>query len=764
MSHAKQGNPQRCLAWFEKRPLFAVVLVVVLGILCVAWSPWLGYSVALVAALIAGLGFHWRAGVGVLLVSGLAVTVYLQREGLSAEARAALPGLPETELGGVVLEDARGSERFWVAPVKWTDDGPWRGQRVWWQGKGVPPIQGTQIRARGRFAAFAVVRNPGEFDQGLWLKRMGMVALFHPGVGTTERFTPGWAESWAGIRRGFRERLTIGLDRNSTEAQLIRAVVIGERPSNADDLVEAFRFSGTLHAFSVSGLHVAMVATMVWFILGWIGVPRRWAALGVLPLIFGYAWLTGADPPAVRAAWMAAVFITAFGLRRKPDLLNTLGFVLLVVLLWDGRILFQPGVQLSYGVIAVMAIGTPWVARWFSWIEAPELHLPDRQMSWFQRLSLRSRRWLAQSLSVSVAAGIGTTPLTLFHFGLLTPISVLAGLVLVPLIFLLLLVGLASVVLSPAGETVSRMMNQSNAWIARGCVLVAEGFAAIPGGHFQLGKIKQPMLLVYDLDRGDQAACFADTDGSEVMLDCGGRRSFQYQVFPSLRSMQLQPDSVVFSHPDGGHLGGGPVVWDLLPLRQALMPVRAARSEAYRSWIEEAPKAGIRLHHADEVKSLPMPDGAVLEWLHVPDPDEVNGLADNRVLVARLHWRGWKLLWTSDAGMRIEQAMLDAGIDLTADVIIAGKHRSDLSLSDPFVRAVNPQVVVIGNDAYPAGERVDEQLISYWAGQGVQWVDQSQSGAATFTVDDAGDLCIRGHVDGRQWKVKAAEPPVPSDQ
>lgn len=755
MSLTKQGNSTHRLVWFERRPLFAVVLVVVLGILTAAWSPWLGYGVVLAAALVAGAGFHWRAGLGVLLVAGCAVTVYVQRECSSDEARAALPGLPETELGGVVLEDARGSERFWVAPVKWTDDGPWRGQRVWWQGKGEPPIQGTQIRARGRFTAFPVARNPGEFDQGLWLKRMGMVALFQPGVGKVERFTPRWAESWAGIRHGFRERLTIGLDPNSTEAQLIRAVVIGERPSDADDLVEAFRFSGTLHAFSVSGLHVAMVATMAWFVFGWIGVPRRWAALGVLPLIFGYAWLTGADPPAVRAAWMAAVFIAAFGLRRKPDLLNTLGAVLLVVLLWDGRILFQPGVQLSYGVIAVMAIGTPWVARWFAWIEVPELHLPDREMTWIQRLSLRSRRWLAQSLSVSVTAGIGTTPLTLFHFGLLTPISVLAGLVIVPIIFLLLVVGLVSVVLSPAGETVSRVLNQSNAWIARGCVVVAEGFAAVPWGHFQLGKIQQPMLLVYDLDRGDRAACFADTDGSAVIFDCGGRRSFQYQVFPSLRSMQLEPDSVVLSHPDGGHLGGGLAVWDMLPLRQALMPVRAARSDAYRSWIEDAPKAGVKLHHPDEVKSLPMPDGAVLEWLHVPDSHAMNALADNRVLVSRLHWRGWKLLWTSDAGMRIEQAMLDAGIDLSADVIIAGKHRSDLSLSDAFLRAVNPRVVVIANDDYPAGEQVDEQLISYWSGQGIQWMDQSQSGAATITVDDAGDLCIKGYVDGRQCKLKA---------
>ena len=112
---------------------------------------------------------------------------------------------------------------------------------------------------------------------------------------------------------------------------VIRAVVIGEQPPDADDLVAAFRNSGTLHAFSVSGLHVAMVGSIGWLLLRdspeCRGGGRCWC---LLPLIFGYSWLTGNSPPAVRSAWMAAVFLGAFVFRRRPDLLNALGAVLLV--------------------------------------------------------------------------------------------------------------------------------------------------------------------------------------------------------------------------------------------------------------------------------------------------------------------------------------------------------------------------------------------------------------------------------------------------
>ena len=76
------------------------------------------------------------------------------------------------------------------------------------------------------------------------------------------------------------------------------------------------------------------------------------------------------------------------------------------------------------------------------------------------------------------------------------------------------------------------------------------------------------------------------------------------------------------------------------------------------------PQAGIRMRQAVAGDSLPFPDGARLEILHAPDPLAHNALADERVAVFRLHWRGWKILFTSDAGMGTELKMLDAGKDL----------------------------------------------------------------------------------------------------
>ena len=577
----------------RRHPLFIAALVTA-GCVAMAdrhpgWGLLAGGLGGAAGALVAG----WRSGVAWLLCGWIAVGVFAWRDGARKAAERDLTGAPGGWMQARVLKDAQGAGRGWTAPARLLA-GRRAGAVVWWQGLGEAPVAGAVVTARGNFDPLPEPRNPGEFDRAAWLRRLGVAAVFQAKWAETLE-TGRWAALGATIRHGFRERVTAGLAEDSQEANVIRAVVIGEQPPDADALIAAFRNSGTLHVFSVSGLHVAMVGTIGWVLLSWMGVPRRWAVLALLPLVFGYSWITGNSAPAVRSAWMAAVFLGAFGFRRQPDLLNALGAVLLAAMLWDGRLLFQPGVQLSYGVVAAIAVGTSWTARTFAWLAVPEPYLPPHLMSRWQSGWLRLRRYVAQSLGVSLAAGVGSAPLTAYHFGLVTPVSVLANLVLVPLVFVLLVAGLAAVALSPIAPALARGVNRLNGRVANASVASAAWFAAIPGGHLHAGRETRPMLLVYDLDHGAGAGCFGAGAGGAVLMDCGSRQSFRRCVMPSLRQLGIEPDAVVLSHPDGGHLGGASAVWQAFPIRQALMPVRLARSPAFRDWMEQGPTAGIQL-------------------------------------------------------------------------------------------------------------------------------------------------------------------------
>ena len=735
----------RAAVFYGRHPLFITALV---AAACVALADHGIYSGILAGAAFCLAGYFlkgWRHGLAWLFCGWLAVAGYVWRTDFRNSAERALIGSAGGEMRGKVLADGKG-DRFWVAPVRLLG-GPHAGAKVWWQGRGVVPVAGALVTARGNFGPLPLPRNPGEFDQAAWLRSQGVAAVFLASRADGEVETGSLARFAAKIRRSFRMAVTAGLEDDSQQARVIRAIVIGEQPQDSDVLIAAFRNSGTLHAFSVSGLHVAMVGSIGWLILSFLGVPRRWAVLALLPLIFGYSWLTGNSAPAVRSAWMAAVFLGAFVFRRRPDLLNALGAVLLAAMLWDGRLLFQPGVQLSYGVVAAIAAGTAWTSRAFSWMAKPELYLPLALMNRWQTGWLNFRRKLAQSLGVSLAAGIGSTPLTAFHFGLVTPISIFAGIVLIPLVYVLLCAALLSVALFPVAPRLSRWVTRANAMVADGCVATAKGFSAVPGGHFQFRRNNRPYLLVYDLEYGAGAACFSGGNDGAVLLDCADPYSFKRRVAPSLQRLGVTPDSVVLSHPDGGHLGGGAAVWEAFPIKQVLLPVERSRSPGFRSWANAAPQAGIKILQAAKFSSLPLPDGARLEILQAPDPHAQNAMADERVAIFRLHWRGWKLLFTSDAGMAAEMELLDAHRDISADLIIAGHHRGDLSLCDRFLDAVNPQAILASNSPFPIEERLDPRRSTYWRSRGINVIDQAKSGGVTVSIDDSGLLRLEGFAD-----------------
>lgn len=647
---------------------------------------------------------------------------------------------------GIAARDAEGDDRSWRVRVK-LDSGPGAGASVWWQGHGEVPVAGAEVRGKGWFRALPEPRNPGEFDEGNHLRRQGIAAVFEATGSLAEVETGEWAAWSARVRHGFRTGVTAGLDAESPAAKTIRAVVIGEYPQDGDELVAAFRNSGTLHIFSVSGMHVAMVASIGWLALRRMGVSRRPAVAVLLVLVFGYTWITGNSPPAVRSAWMAGVFMGAFVWRRRPDLLSSLGGVLLAAMLWDGNLLFQPGVQLSYGVVAAIAIGTGWFHRWFAWMEAPDPFLPRDLMTPWQLRRLESRRWLARGLAASMAAFAGSTPLTVWHFGLLTPISVLATILLAPLVYLLLGAALLAAAIHPFSPSVAGWVNRGNAWVARGCNGVAAGCASLPGANFNLRHHREPMLIVYDLDYGAGAAAIAPGDGSAVLLDCGDRFSFKSRVAPSLRKLGITPDAVVLSHPDGLHLGGAAQVWAAFPtIRQALLPVERSLSKTYQEWCRDAPAAGIRVHQASNTRAVPLSDDATLEVLFSPDQARFTRLADDRVAVYRLHWRGWRILFMSDAGTLTEKALMDSGRDLSADVIVAGRHDRDRSLGDGFVRRVGPSAIIASNEPFPPEERLDPAQAAYWRSLGIAVFDQAATGGVTLRPTKEG-LEIQGFAD-----------------
>jgi ComEC/Rec2-related protein len=743
--------------FWVNRPLFVIAVAIVAVVSLESMQTGFGWISAIGFSLLCGWLIRWQMAVVIFVLSAaILVNAHFrfihQRDGEAWLARQA-PQRVEARL----LEDAKGTQEKKGAMGRWHAIAKIQrfGEpaiKVQWLGAGTPPPAGTKLLSYGVFETFEPERNPGLPNRMELMRAEGIVGTFRASEMREQRWTSPISNIKADFKASFHQSIIAGLDPESTAAKVILAVVIGEKSPDSLGLIRAFFESGTLHVFSVSGLHVTMVGGMFWGLLSILRCPRRWAIPVIIISMFGYVWLTGSAPAALRAAWMSAVFLGAFMLRRRPDLLNTLGSVLLFAMLWNPGIIRFPGVQLSYGVVAAIGLGTALARRCFEWIAEKEELLPESELSWLQRKWLKFRESLANSFAVSLAASIGSSPLSMFHFGVITPVSIFATVFLVFQVFILLVVALTSALVYPVWPGGSEFLNRNNAIVADVCAWTAGAFAKIPGAWASVNSPSQDTLIIYDLGYGADAACFASTQGNAVMIDTGGKFSLQGTIGMSLNQLGMRPDSVILTHADSGHVAPPQLLQEMFPIRQVVTGMPLAKNSVAADWQAQATKIRLITPHRGSIMELG--NGARAEVLLSPHDQAVGTVADDRCLVFMIHWNGWKLLWLSDAGRLSEQVLLESGIDLKADLIVAGLHQSDFSLTKDFIDAVAPQTIIVPR---LAGSKMDIPRLEQMERLGknsIHITDRQQTGGLTLTIDEKGQLVIDGYLDKSSFTLK----------
>ncbi|MCH2332052.1 MAG: hypothetical protein MK312_11040 [Roseibacillus sp.] len=105
-------------------------------------------------------------------------------------------------------------------------------------------------------------------------------------------------------------------------------------------------------------------------------------------------------------------------------------------------------------------------------------------------------------------------------------------------------------------------------------------------------------------------------------------------------------------------------------------------------------------------------------------------------MVMRLHWKGWRILFTGDAGFDTEQEILGSGIDPSCDLWVMGRQRSDHTGTMEFLEVVDPRVIIAEEDRYPAAERVPERWAETVAQSGIELWRQGETGAVIITVSE----------------------------
>lgn len=666
-----------------------------------------------------------------------------------------------------------------------------------WVNDSVTDLQrGDEIQAYCRLAKIAPATNPGQFDRARHLARSGIAVVANvPSRDSISLLRTNGRGRLARLANSLRTGAALRLlDERTDDHQqgLLAALLLGDRGKISADTYNAFEKTGLLHIISLSGLHLGIVAAMVWTLGRLLGLLKPTRALLCVLATIVFLIIVPPRAPTLRASIIVFTFCAAMIFRRRPHPINTLSLAAIILLMLRPGDIFSAGWQLSFACVTAITLFSSDIHH-FLFTRLTGLAAYTSTMPWLAKAVLS---YAASMFSIGLAASVAGAPITAFHFNTVNFATAFWTVLAFPLVAVLLTVGYLKIILSifwpslaiflgyavNAAATALQYLVEfaANAapgqiivaalplWVVLGCVGLilfvkfvyfrqpyvkgACCFAVVIviAGHVGVGRFAtDSQLRLHCLDVGHGQAIVVEMPaGTRLLFDAGslhkndvGRRI----VVPFLRHRGIgRLEAAVLSHDDIDHINALPEIAQ----STALNAVYA--SDAFLNQIGNTATAAFLARclarQRLEIESLDTMETAIyagrcaaleIVW---PDAQAVMdpSLSENdKSVVTLLEYAGTSILLCSDIDRYAQRRLMEILPDKRIDIMVLPHHGSTATLEEAFVNHFDPEILI------SSGSRASvEAGRMYLPGQHQRHYHTAVHGAITVTVDSAGQTSV----------------------
>ncbi len=600
---------------------------------------------------------------------------------------------------------------------------------------GDSPAYGDRVSIQGEASNIPPPRNPGQFNYAAYMNRLGIYSEISMLDATSgEVLNSGHGNPVVALalktRHWVQQKILLDLENSPDIGGLIQGLTLGLKSETPEETRELFQRTGTLHLFVVNGLHIGMFMAIAFLLVRLCGAGRVPAILIVIPLVCFYALLTGSSTGSMRATIMAVILLTGMLVDGRRVMLNNLAAAGLVILACNTKELFMPGCQFSMGVVFTIILLAGPLQRFFSKFGKPDAFLPKSLWSPFQKATQHSKHHISKLLAVSTAASLGSLPFAAGYFNLVTPSSVLANMVVVPMAYLILCTGILSALIGIFSNMHSICLNNIKLLLAHAILWTVHLFAQIPYGHLYVEvpdfKTKPPCEITV-LDLGGASAIHLRTAYQDWLIDCGNKVPYETIVLPYLHSRGVNRlDGFILSHGSAKFNGAAiSVETDFQPKLSAdsLLDDRSPSRREFHQWLKEHGITRTTYQSSDLLEI----HATKITILYPPKNSNAR-LADDKALVLRLDRYGCSVLFVSSSGAVAERWLLDNKRDmLRADILVTNTHDTDTSETPGFIEAVQPGAVI-------ASTEIDGAWARDITARGIKLFRQEQAGGVNISL------------------------------
>ncbi|HEX7652392.1 MAG TPA: ComEC/Rec2 family competence protein, partial [Verrucomicrobiae bacterium] len=547
--------------------------------------------------------------------------------------------------------------------------------------------------------------------------------------------------------------LAQGLPAEDETVKLLWAMTLGWRAAFTPEISEPFLQAGTLHLFAIDGLRIALLSGILITLFRAFRLARAWCGALAIPLIWFYTAATGWDPPAIRASIMMTIIIGGWALERPGNSLNSLAAAALVILLWEPRQLFETSFQLTFGVMVIILVMVPWLDDYFKrWLQ-PDPMLPENLVPrWRQRLNRITLHFL-QYAGLSLAAWVGSIPLSAYYFHLFSLVSIPANLLAVPTGTLALMANLGALICGQWLPWFTELFNHAawffmlaTQWLSITAANLPAAYVYLPapplwsviayyvligawlGGWFHSllrkclgwGTVSVCLaigLAQYSTYRQETRITLLPLGGGQAiwvdipqphdqwLINCGNEAAASHTVKDFLHAQGVNRlPQVLLTEANTRSMGGITNLAGIFPIDTVYASDIHYRSQPYLNAL---------FYFAERnrltILNAPVTNGNWHIW-HIPAECQSRPSAETTPLMVRGEFNGIRLLYLSDLNREGQKHLLLENRDLAADILVTGLPEKGEALSDDILSAVHPHVIIMMDAAFPPERAVSDRL------------------------------------------------------
>lgn len=595
---------------------------------------------------------------------------------------------------------------------------------------------GLVCSMKGQLEEPSAATNPNGFDYQLYLERNGIYWIFEAGSLSLTQCSSDISSPITFFQKLRYDGVSyINNHFPEQSAGLAAALIFGDRNGIDHDIITSYERLGTVHLLAISGLHVAMLAGMIFYLGLRIGFTRESMIHFLLCLLPIYALLTGAAPSVNRSVLMLMLALAAKKFHIHFSTSDIISAVFIGYILLSPYSLFNIGLQLSFLITFALILSA-------------------------QVLSKKAANSFVLGLQTSFICLLSSLPIMFYYFYKVSLISLIVNIVYIPLYSWVLMPGLLVLFFVHLGvgdkidflltlfDRLIQFVNSSSGWLADlpfavltlgvppnfVLILYAAGIIAffalwekgtgyrifikifiIPAAviliHFAVNTYSPyGEVTMIDIGQGDSIFIQLPFGGGNYLIDTGGAFTFPEEkwrerekpfevgrdkIVPFLKSKGVQTiDKLIITHGDADHIGGSAAILKELNVKEVLLAAEAEASKAEKELAFNAKNKGIHVHYVRA--GMGWKRGKSLFQIILPGEGNSKSEGENNssiVFYAEIGGLSW--LFTGDIEDRVELNLIEQYPGLKADVLKVAHHGSKTSSAIEFLQSIQPDYALI---------------------------------------------------------------------